>query len=226
MYMTQTSFLETHIINPKKTPIGSVIWMHGLGANNHDFDSLVPDLCNSDQLPLRFIFPNANVRPITINHNMPTRAWYDVYSLTNLTREDQEGIKASAFAISQLIAQEIEKGIPANRIVIAGFSQGGAMALYIGMRQTQPLAGILGLSCYLPMFLEHAEDAHLANKHTPIFIAHGTYDMILPCFAGKAAFDIIRQTHPNTSWKEYAMQHEISDEEIQDIRAFLARVFS
>jgi phospholipase/carboxylesterase len=223
--MTHIITLDTHIIQPKETPIGSVIWMHGLGADYHDFDSLVPDLSQDGKLPLRFIFPNAPIRPVTINQQMPMRAWYDIYSLTDLNREDQTGIATSASAISKLIHDEIEKGIPANRIVIAGFSQGGAMALYTGMRQPQPLAGILGLSCYLPLFNAHSKDAHPVNKQTPIFIAHGTHDATLPFFAGKMAYDLVSQTHPNTEFREYAMQHEISPQEIQDIHAFLKRIF-
>lgn len=223
--MSQHTQLETHIVNPKKSPIGSVIWMHGLGANYHDFDTLIPDLTQHEQLPLRFIFPNAPVRFVTINHHMPTRAWYDVYSLTDLNREDQAGINTSQHAITQLIEQEIEKGVPANRILIAGFSQGGAMALYTGVRQSQKIAGILALSCYLPLMQEHADKAHPANKETPIFIAHGTNDMTLPCFAGKMAYDVVRQTHPNAQWHEYAMGHEIAHEVTRDIQGFLMRVF-
>lgn len=224
--MTTNTHLETNIINPKKQSIGSVIWMHGLGADNHDFDTLIPDLCGGDQLPLRFIFPNAPVRPVTINHHMPTRAWYDVYSLTDLAREDKNGIEASQQAITKLIQQEIQQGVPSHRIVIAGFSQGGAMALYTGVRHAEPIAGILALSCYLPLSHEHAEKAHPKNSHTPVFIAHGTYDTTLPCFAGKMAFDIVHQTHANTEWQEYAMSHEITPQETHDIQKWFAKVFA
>ena|SRR3990167_305385 len=217
--------LDTHIINPRKPSIGTVIWMHGLGADHHDFDSLVPYFWMGDQLPLRFVFPNAPIRSVTINHQMPTRAWYDVYSLIDLNREDQSGIHSSQLAITTLIQQEMESGTPANRILIAGFSQGGAMALYTGVRQTHTIGGILALSCYLPLFHEHPENAHPNNMHTPIMIAHGTHDMTLPCFAGKMAYDIIRQTHPNTQWREHAMGHEIAPPVVKDIQEFLMRVF-
>lgn len=216
--------LEIHTITPLKTPIGTVIWMHGLGADNHDFDSLIPGLCN-EHLPLKFIFPNAPVRPVTINHHMPTRAWYDVYSLADLNREDQSGIQASASLITQLIETEIKNGTPADRIVLAGFSQGGAMALYTGVRQTHKLAGILGLSCYLPLFHEHEAGALAANKQTPVLIAHGTHDMTLPCFAGKMAFDIVKKTHPNTEWREHAMGHEITSPVVRDIQQFFTKVY-
>ncbi|MCX7121462.1 MAG: alpha/beta hydrolase-fold protein [Gammaproteobacteria bacterium] len=224
--MTPTSNLDTHILNPKQKSIGSVIWMHGLGAHHADFDSIIPDLWNGDQLPLRFVFPNAPVRPVTINQRVPMRAWYDIYSLTDLNIEDQPGIVASQHAITQLIHQEIESGVPADRIVLAGFSQGGAMALYAGVRQQQKIAGILALSCYLPLFHEHNAHAQDVNLQTPVFIAHGTQDMTLPCFAGKMAYDIIHATHPNTQWKEYVMQHEISQQEIKDIREWLTQVFA
>lgn len=216
---------DTHIIQPSKTSIGSVIWMHGLGADYHNFDSLVPQFCQGNQLPVRFIFPNAPIRPVSIHGQMPTRAWYDVYSLTDLHREDEIGIQASQIAISQLIQQEIKRGVPANRIVIAGFSQGGAMALYTGLRQPQEIAGILALSCYLPLLHEHAEKTHPANIHTPILITHGTLDMTLPCFAGKMAYDTIRQTHSNVVWQEYLMEHEITPQEALDIHKWLVRIF-
>ena len=217
--------LETHIMNPKQKSMGTVIWMHGLGANHHDFDSLVPDLWHGDQLPLRFVFPNAPTRTVTINNHMMMRAWYDVYSLTDLIREDQAGIQASEALITEIIQSEINNGTPANRIVLAGFSQGGAMALYTGVRQKQKIAGILAMSCYLPLFHEHNKHAEDTNLQTPIFITHGTHDTVLPCFAGKMAYDIIHQTHPNTQWKEYSMEHEIIPEEIHDIRAWLMKIF-
>lgn len=223
--MTTIAKLDTHIITPRKPSIGTVIWMHGLGADQHDFDSLVPDLWLDNQLPLRFVFPNAPIRPVTINQQMPMRAWYDIYSLTDLSREDKSGIHASQLAITELVRQEIESGTPAHRIVVAGFSQGGAMALYTGIRQTQSLGGILALSCYLPLFHEHPESAHPTNIHTPILITHGTHDMTLPCFAGKMAYDIVRQTHSHAEWREYAMGHEITPPVIKDIQQFLVRVF-
>ena len=179
------SQLDTHIMNPPTTSVGSVIWMHGLGANNRDFESLVPNLCNGNALPLRFIFPNAPMRPVSINNHMQMRAWYDVYSLTDLNREDADGIFESQEAITQLIHQEMENGVPANRIVVAGFSQGGAMALHTGLRLPHKIAGILGLSCYLPLMHEHAEKIHPENRNTPVLMMHGTQDMTLPCFAGK-----------------------------------------
>lgn len=224
---TQQIILDTHIIEPRQETIGSVIWMHGLGADNRNFDSLIPDITQHHQLPLRFIFPNAPIRPVHINQNAPTRAWYDIYSLTDLNKEDHHGMEASRQAIMQLIQQEIEKGTPPHRIVIAGFSQGGAMALYTGMRQPLPIAGILALSCYLPMMHEHQDKSIItAHTQTPVFIAHGTYDMTLPCLAGKMAYEIVKQSHPNTRWHEYAMGHEITPEVTRDIHHFFKTIFS
>lgn len=218
--------LETHIINPTKKCTGSVIWMHGLGANNRDFDTLVPDLNGNGELSLRFVFPNAPIRPVHINQNMAMPAWYDIYSLTDLNREDVEGIRASSQAISRLIQLEIAQGVPYHRIVLAGYSQGGAMALYTGLRQPQKIAGVLALSCYLPLAHEHAEHAASANFETPVFIAHGIYDTTLPCFAGKMAHEILSRTHKNTEWHEYTMQHEIIPQETRDIHQWLKRVFA
>lgn len=223
--MATHTALETHTIEPTTSAIGAVIWMHGLGADHHDFDSLVPAMRGNDTLPIRFVFPNAPVRPITINNQMPTRAWYDVFSLTDLRREDEAGIIASRNAIQQLIQQEMDRNIPENRIVIAGYSQGGAMALYTGLRQKQPLAGVLALSCYLPLMHLTDQEAETANSKTPIFITHGTYDATLPCFAGKMSYEIVQRTHPNAQWKEYPMGHEIISDEIQDIYRWLSRLF-
>ncbi len=222
--MNTTTSLETHIVNPQKDPVASVIWMHGLGAHNRDFDALIPDLTNHETLPLRFIFPNAPYRPVSINYNAPLRAWYDIYSLTNLSREDKDGLFESVDAISQLIQAEIDRGVPANRIVLAGFSQGGAMALYTGMRQSQKIAGILALSCYLPLMNEHATTVHPANIETPILMLHGTKDMTLPSFVGKMGHDHIVRTHKNVEWKEYVMTHEITNQEARDIYQWLSRI--
>jgi phospholipase/carboxylesterase len=222
--VTPDTTLETHIIEPAGTPIGTVIWMHGLGADNRNFDPLIPALCDQGKLPLRFIFPNAPIRPVSINYNTPMRAWYDIYSLSDLSREDKTGVHTSQAAISTLIHTEMERGMPASRIVLAGFSQGGAMALYTGLRQQTALAGILALSCYLPLIHEHTPD-NITHVETPIFMAHGTHDTVLPRFAGKMAFDTILRTHPAANWHEYPMGHEITFDETKDIQQWLARIF-
>ncbi|OGT36135.1 MAG: hypothetical protein A3F11_10310 [Gammaproteobacteria bacterium RIFCSPHIGHO2_12_FULL_37_14] len=217
--------LDLHIMNPEKPSIGTVIWMHGLGAHYRDFDALVEGFWREEGIPLRFIFPNAPIRLVTINHYMPTRAWYDLYSLTDVNREDKAGIDTSESAITQIIHDEINRGVPSKNILLAGFSQGGAIALYTGMRQTQPIAGILALSCYLPLHKEHVDNAHPSNFHTPIFMAHGTQDETLPVVAGKTSYRIISKTHPNSQWREYPMGHEISPILAHEARQWLMQIF-
>ena len=166
------------------------------------------------------------MRLVTINHHLPTRARYDLYSLTDVEREDKTGINTSESAITQIIQDEITQGACPKNIVLAGFSQGGAIALHTGLRQKQSIAGILALSCYLPLHHEHQEKAHPANLHTPIFMAHGTQDPTCPYIAGKKSYEIISQTHTNSQWREYEIGHEISPIEIVDVRRWLRQVFA
>lgn len=217
--------IETHIIEPKNTAIGSVIWLHGLGADNRNFESLVPLLTEQGKLSLRFVFPNAPIRPVTINQHMKMRAWYDIYSLAHLDQEDVEGITDSQAIVEELIALENKRSIPTNRIILAGFSQGGAIALHTGLRHQTQLAGILALSCYLPLFRQ--VDTVLAenNKKTPIFIAHGQSDPVLPLAAVKMTHAALEETHHNLEWHEYKMAHEVCMEEITDIQKWLSGIF-
>jgi phospholipase/carboxylesterase len=217
--------LDLHVMNPEKPSIGTVIWMHGLGSNYLKYAELVKEFWREEEIPLRFIFPKAPLRFVTINYYIPTRAWYDLYSITDLEREDKTGINASESAITQIIQDEINQGISPKQILLAGFSQGGAIALYTGLRQKHPIAGILALSCYLPLHQEHQEKAHPANLDTPIFMAHGTQDPICPYFAGKKTYEIISQTHANSQWREYEIGHDISPIEILDVRRWLRQVF-
>ena len=216
---------DLHIIEPKQSPLGSVIWLHGLGADNRNFDPLVPALTQHGQLPLRFIFPNAPIRPVSINNQYPMRAWYDVYSLTHLDREDEMGIAESQRYLEKLIDTEVARGIPTHQIILAGFSQGGAMVLHTGLRYPKPLAGILALSCYLPLFHQLTDHASDANQNTPIFIAHGTDDDILSASDAKITHSILDHTHRNVLWREYPMAHEITVEEVNDITRWLAEIF-
>ena len=222
-----TEKLQTHIMTPEHPSIGSVIWLHGLGADYHDFDTLVPAFWRGGQLPLRFIFPNAPVRPVSINQQALTRAWYDIYSLSDLSQEDEAGIAASHQSVSALIQQEIAAGVPPEKIVLAGFSQGGAMALHTGLRQQHSLGGVLALSCYLPRPNLIKAAAHPNNLDTPIFIGHGALDATLPLFAGKLSSDILQQTHHHVVWREYPrMGHEIIEPMITDIQQFLTQVYA
>lgn len=220
-----TTHLELHTINPSTEPQGTVIWMHGLGADNRNFDELVPAILHHSQIPLRFIFPNAPVRPVAINENLPTRAWFDVYSLTNLDREDETGIIESEEQIKHIINAEIAYGIPAEKITLAGYSQGGAMALHTAIRLKQKICGVLALSCYLPLPDKFTHHITTENRETPIFLAHGTRDDVLPIMAGRISNSLLQPSYSNLRWHEYDIAHEISMQEIHDIGLWLADIY-
>lgn len=217
---------DLHIIEPKTPAIGSVIFMHGLGADNKNFDALIPEITQYGQLPLRFIFPNAPIRPVSINQQLPTRAWYDVYSLAHLDREDESGIAQSQSLIESLITLENERGMPSEKIILAGFSQGGAMALHTGLRHQAQLAGILALSCYLPLFHQIGNQAADHNINTPIFIAHGDSDTVLPMSMVKITHAALDNSHPNLKWHEYPMGHEVCMKEVNDIALWLSKIYT
>ena len=211
-------------------PLGSVIWLHGLGADGHDFEPIVPELSLPADLPLRFVFPHAPTRPVTVNGGMVMRAWYDILSFDGDGRSDETGLRASARFLDSLIAEEIGRGIPAARIVLAGFSQGGAVALHAGLRHEAPLAGLLLLSTYLP--LPSAFDSEVtaaATKQpvsTPIFMAHGSFDPVLPLELGRESKALIETAGYEVEWHEYPMAHQVCAAEIGDIRQFLLRVYA
>lgn len=205
-------------------PRHAVIWMHGLGADGSDFLPIVPELQAPGMPPVRYVFPHAPVRPVTLNQGMPMRAWYDIFALDSTAREDIDGIRASRHAIMELIAHEVERGIPTDHIVLAGFSQGCAMALYTGLRMDQPLAGIIGLSGYLPLRNTTATERHPANAAVPLFMAHGTMDPVVDLSRGEASRDMLRELGYAPEWHTYPMPHAVHPREIADIRDFLARV--
>ena len=206
-------------------PTASVIWLHGLGADGHDFVPIVPELRLPDEIAPRFVFPHAPVRPVTINNGMQMRAWYDVLGFSPGTLEDEQGIRASALLADELIENEREAGIEAKRIVLAGFSQGGAIALYTGLRQLEALAGILALSTYLPL-RGSLPEALGAGGQTPILMCHGRFDPVLPMSLGETSRDLLRQHGCTVEWKEYPMQHQVCAPEIADISAWLVRVLA
>jgi len=221
----QDSALELTVVERQTgaEPGFSVIWMHGLGADANDFVPAVPAMAPGSDRPVRFIFPNAPMRPVTINGGAVMRAWFDILGLDMESRVDDAGIRASAAAIDRLVQREIERGIPAQRIVLAGFSQGGAVALFTALRHPHRLAGVLALSTYLP--LNTGEFAQPANRDIPIFMAHGRMDGVLPLALGEMSRDrLVEQGYP-VSWKTYAMEHAVCPEELQDIRRFLAERF-
>ena len=224
--MNATTSLEKITVSPPKTPLASVIWLHGLGADGHDFSDLVPQLHLPDDCPIRFIFPHAPIRPVTINANMRMRAWYDIYSLSDIEKEDEQCIQQMQRSIENLIEQEIQNGISHDRIILAGFSQGGAMALYVGLRYSKSLAGILALSAYLPLPHRLEKEKADANKNIPIFMAHGKSDPVLPLILGHRTYVFLKQQHYPVLWHEYPMAHQVCLEEINDIRQWLIQRLS
>lgn len=220
------SMLEYVEVATHDEPAFSVIWLHGLGADGHDFEPIVPHLGLPQGLPLRFIFPHALMRPITINGGAVMRAWYDIKDFSTSKGQDEAGISQSAEKIRALIHQEIERGIPASRIVLAGFSQGGAMALYVGLRFPQKLAGIMALSAYL-MFPEklHAVSSE-ANSTTAVFIGHGTQDPMVPFSLGETIRTELQTGHWPLEWHQYPIPHSVSQPEIADIGRWLQSRFS
>ena len=205
-------------------PRHSVIWLHGLGADGNDFAPIVPELRLPASLPVRFVFPHAPVQPVTINGGMAMRSWYDIL-VPNLVRiEDEKGIRLSEQAVRALIDREISRGIPAERIVLAGFSQGCAMTLHTGLRTPYKLAGLMGLSGYLPLLDLADKDLHPANVKTPVFMAHGTYDPVVTIDRAEASLKKMTELGFAVEWHTYPMPHSVCPEEVSDIAAFLRKV--
>ena len=204
-------------------PGGSVVWLHGLGADGHDFEPIVPHL--GIQTPLRFVFPHAPVRPITLNGGMSMRAWYDIVDLNRNAAQDESGISLSSEQAIALMSNEFSKGIPWEKIVLAGFSQGGAIALYTLPRLNHKLAGVMALSSYMPVPQKFQQERLPTNDSTPVFMAHGQMDQVLPHEMGKESYDLLVAAGYSVSWYSYPMAHNVSPEEIVDIREWLARVF-
>lgn len=198
----------------------TVIWLHGLGADGNDFVPLVPALQIPKQTPVRFIFPHAPVRPITINGNLAMRGWYDITQQDFAHDQDRIGIEQSATILREIIEQENRRQ-PSQNIFLAGFSQGGAMALHIGLRHPQPLAGIIALSAYLPLASSLDAERAAANHHTPIFIAHGQDDPIIPIHLAHTSKQQLQQAGYSVYWHAYPMQHTVAPQEIADIADFL-----
>ena len=205
-------------------PTAAVMWLHGLGADGHDFAGLVPELDLSNCPPIRFVFPHAPSMPVTVNGGYVMPAWYDILGPDLVSQQDAAGIQASERAIVALIAQEVARGIPAERIVLAGFSQGCAMALHTGLRLPQRLAGIMALSGYLPLADRFTAERHPANAQTPVFMAHGTQDPVVVIARGEASRDALAALGQPVEWHSYPMPHSLHPREISDISAFLTRV--
>jgi phospholipase/carboxylesterase len=216
--------LETIEVETGSKPNAAILWLHGLGADGHDFEPIVPELVAPGSRAWRFVFPNAPTRPVTINGGMRMRAWYDIVGLDRKAAEDAEGFRDSETKVRELIAREVARGIPAARIVLAGFSQGGAVSLYTAPRLAETLAGVLALSCYLPRESTFKAERAPANDATPIFMAHGQFDPTVPLMLGVKSRDYLKAHGFKIEWHEYAMAHAVCAEEVADIRQFLQRV--
>jgi phospholipase/carboxylesterase len=216
--------LEAIEIETGRKPTGAVIWLHGLGADGHDFAPIVPQLVGPDERPLRFVFPHAPVRPVTINGGMPMRAWYDILGFDRGIPQDTAGIRASAAEAAELISRENQRGIPTNRIVLGGFSQGGAISLFAGPRYPEKLAGIMGLSCYLLLEDLLPAERTRVNYQTPIFLAHGTQDPVVDVRRGTEARQLLEAGGYPVEWHTYPMPHSVCPQEIEDIAAWLRKV--
>ena len=223
---TENELLESIEIETGPEPRYSVIWLHGLGADGNDFAPVVPELKLNDIGPLRFIFPHAPVQPVTINNGMSMRSWYDIYVADLVRHEDEAGLRASQRSVEALIARENSRGIPTERIVLAGFSQGCAMALQTGLRYPEKLAGIIGLSGYLPLAATAENERHTANQSTPIFLAHGTMDPVVQFERAQASLELLQKLGYDVRFKTYPMPHSVCLEEIQDIAAFLREILA
>jgi phospholipase/carboxylesterase len=212
--------MEAIEIESGPNPQAAVIWLHGLGADGHDFEPVVPEL----RLPkaVRFIFPHAPVRPVTINNGMRMRAWYDIFQFGG-GPEDEAGIRASEGLLKELISREKKRGLAAGSIVLAGFSQGGAIVLHTGLRYPERLAGIMALSTYLPL-QEKLKEATEANRDLPIFMAHGSYDDIIPLRRAEQSKDLLVKSGYAVDWRTYPMPHSVCPEEIGHISGFLLRI--
>lgn len=205
-------------------PTGTIICLHGLGADGHDFEPLVAGLVRPGERALRFVFPHAPIRPVTLNGGFAMRAWYDIVSLERRAPEDEAGIRASQGLIEALIRRENERGIPSERIVLAGFSQGGAIALVTGTRYPHKLAGMMGLSCYMLLAQSFATERAPENRATPIFLAHGLQDPVVAPLLGEQARAALEAAGYPVEWHTYMMPHSLCPQEVADIAAWLRRV--
>jgi phospholipase/carboxylesterase len=219
----QSETQDEVVLEPLSPATAAVIWLHGLGADGHDFVPIVPELELPAALAIRFVFPHAPVRRVTINNGMRMRAWYDILALSGAARQDEAGIRDSAAILDDYIARQRERGIAARSIVIAGFSQGGAIALHGALRYPERLGGIMALSTYLPLQDRLADEAATANRDLPILMCHGTADPVLPLQMGEISRDRLLAAGYPVEWKAYPMQHQVSLAEIADISTWLGR---
>jgi phospholipase/carboxylesterase len=215
---------ETVEVITGENPQGSVIWLHGLGADGHDFEPIVPELRLPADLSLRFIFPHAPVQPVTINGGMAMRSWYDIVSFDSEGRADRAGVLASSDLLEGLIAREIERGVAPEKIVVAGFSQGGAVAIHTALQTAHPIAGLMALSTY--MALPDDAASAVSRKDLPIFMAHGSFDPVLRMEWGRSSADRLIEAGYAVDWHEYPMAHAVCPQEITDISNWLSAIYN
>lgn len=220
------ALLETVEQETGPSPQWTVLWLHGLGADGHDFAPIVPELVRRDWPALRFVFPHAPQRAVTINNGVRMRAWYDIRDFDLANRADEAGVIESVEQVEALIARENERGVPDARIVLAGFSQGGAIALAAGLRRHKPLAGLVGLSTYLPAANKAAEFLAEGATEQPLFMAHGTQDPVVPFAAGEHSAALLKMLGFAVDWHAYPMAHQVCAEEIADLGGWLSRRFA
>ena len=215
--------LQTVELETAPNPKHAIIWLHGLGADGNDFKPIVPELVDRSWPPLRFVFPHAPVRPVTINGGMRMRAWYDILGAQIAAQQDVAGIRASIASLEELIAREGERGIAPGNVILAGFSQGGAIVLAGGVRHATRLAGIIALSTYLPLDGLTAAERSTANAGLPIFMGHGSYDQVVPERLGELSRDALTKLGYAVEWHSYPMAHQVSPPEIADLRAWIGK---
>ncbi|GGA79235.1 carboxylesterase [Arenimonas soli] len=217
--------LETVEQETGANPAWTILWLHGLGADGHDFAPIVPELLRPGWPALRFVFPHAPVRPVTLNNGVPMRAWYDLKNLDLDQRADESGVRESIAQVEALIARENARGVPPERLLLAGFSQGGAIALAAGVRRERAVAGLIGLSTYLPMGSTTKAEATPQALATPVFMAHGTHDPVVPEGFGARSRDLLKTLGMDVDWHSYPMQHNVCAEEIRDLGDWMDRRF-
>jgi phospholipase/carboxylesterase len=224
--MDTTALLDTVELETGPSPGWSVLWLHGLGADGNDFAPIVPELVRRDWPALRFVFPHAPVRAVTINGGMRMRAWYDIRDFDLANRADETGVLESVAQAEALVAREAARGVPASRVLLAGFSQGGAIALAAGLRRGEPLAGLVALSTYLPMAQQAAATMAPGAPAQPVFMAHGTQDPVVPHAAGEMSASMLRSLGFAVEWHRYPMAHQVCAEEIRDLGDWMSRRFA
>ena len=221
-----SQLLENIEIETAPNPAVAIIWMHGLGADGNDFVPLVKELDLRGLPGIRFVFPHANTMPVTINGGYVMRAWYDIKVNDLVRHEDEGGLRASQLQVEALIAREKARGIPASRIILAGFSQGCAMALQTGLRHPEKLAGLMCLSGYVPLAAKAAEERSAASLDTPVFMVHGLHDGVIPIARAEQSRDLLESLGYKVEWHQYVMQHSLCQEEVDDIGAWLKKVLA